>query len=76
MREFAGAAFSYAGLDYRRDVKPDPELYRPAEVHLLRRGAGKARRALGWTRRIGSEELVREMVDADCRALEIEHPRG
>ena len=32
MREFADAAFSYAGLDYRRYVKPDPDLYRPAEI--------------------------------------------
>ena len=28
MREFADAAFSYPGLDYRRYVKPDPKLYR------------------------------------------------
>ena len=49
MREFADAAFSYAGLDYRRYVKPDPELYSPAEVNLLRGDASKARRVLGWT---------------------------
>jgi hypothetical protein len=35
VREFAGAACSHAGLDYRRYVKPDPDLYRPAEVNLL-----------------------------------------
>ena len=62
MREFAGATCSHAGLNYRRYVKPDPALYRPAEVHLLRGDAAKTRRALGWTHRIGSEELVREMV--------------
>jgi hypothetical protein len=45
-----------------RYVKPDPGLYRPAEGNLLRRDAGKSRRPLGWTHRIGSEELVREMV--------------
>jgi GDPmannose 4,6-dehydratase len=57
-------------------VKPDPEPYRPAEGNLLRRDAGKTRRPLGWRHRIGFEELVREMVDEDCRALGIEHPRG
>ena len=72
VREFADAAFSYAGLDYRRYVQPDPDLYRPAEVNLLRGDAAKARRVLGWTHRIGFEELVREMVDEDCRALGIE----
>jgi GDPmannose 4,6-dehydratase len=43
-------------------VKPDPELYGPAEVNLLRGDAAKARRVLGWTHGIGFEELVREMV--------------
>jgi GDPmannose 4,6-dehydratase len=56
-------------------VKPDPDLYRPAEVNLLRGDAGKARRVMGWRHRIGFEELVREMVDTDCRVLGIERPR-
>jgi GDPmannose 4,6-dehydratase len=43
-------------------VKPDPNHDRPAEVHLLRGAAGKTRRVLGWTHRIGFEDLVREMV--------------
>jgi GDPmannose 4,6-dehydratase len=75
VREFAGAVFPYAGLDYRRYVKPDAELYRPAEGNLLGGDAGKTRRALGWTLRIGFEELVRDMVGRTA-ALGIEHPRG
>jgi hypothetical protein len=62
VREFADAAFSYAGLDYRPYVKPNRELYRAAEVGLLGGDASKARRVLGWTHRIGFEELVREMI--------------
>ena len=58
--------------DCRRHVKPDPQLFRPAEVNLLRGDAGKARRVLGWTHHIGFQELVREMVDEDCRAVGIE----
>jgi len=42
---------------------------------LLRGDAGKTRRALGWTHRIDLEELVREMVDEDCRAVGIERAR-
>ena len=72
VREFAELAFSYAGLDFRRYVKPDPDLYRPAEVNLLRGDASKAHRVLGWTHRIRFEDLVKEMVDEDCRALGIE----
>jgi len=69
VREFADLAFSRAGLDYRQYVKPDPELFRPAEVNLLQGNSAKARRVLGWTNQVGFEELVREMVDEDCRAL-------
>jgi GDPmannose 4,6-dehydratase len=72
VREFADLAFSHAGLDYRRYVTPDPELYRPAEVNLLRGDASKAHRVLGWTHHVRFEDLVREMVDEDCRALGIE----
>jgi GDPmannose 4,6-dehydratase len=71
VRDFVELAFSYAGLDYRKHVKTDPELYRPAEVNLLRGDASKACRLLGWSPRIGFEELVREMVEADCRAMAV-----
>jgi GDPmannose 4,6-dehydratase len=71
VREFVDRAFSRAGLDYRLYVKTDPELFRPAEINLLKGDAGKACRVLGWSHSIGFEELIREMVDEDCRALGI-----
>jgi GDPmannose 4,6-dehydratase len=69
VREFVELAFGRVGLDYCKYVKPDPELYRPAEVNLLHGDAGKARRVLGWNCQIGFEDLVHEMVEEDCRAL-------
>jgi GDPmannose 4,6-dehydratase len=72
VREFADLAFSHAGLDYREYVKPDPLLYRPAEVNLLQGDAAKARAVLGWRHQVGFGDLVREMVDEDCRALGVE----
>ena len=48
VREFAELAFSYAGLDYRDYVSPDPALHRPAEVNLLLGDASKAKAKLGW----------------------------
>jgi GDPmannose 4,6-dehydratase len=69
VREFAELAFAQAGLDYRDYVKPDPELFRPAEVNVLMGDASKARKTLGWEHRVGFEQLVREMVDTDCRNL-------
>lgn len=69
VREFAELAFAQVGLDYRQYVIPDPGLYRPAEVTALQGDPGKARRVLGWSHRVGFEALVREMVEADCRAM-------
>jgi GDPmannose 4,6-dehydratase len=69
VREFADLAFAHAGLNYRDYVMPDADLFRPAEVNILQGDASKARQKLGWEHRIGFEALVREMVEADCRAL-------
>jgi GDPmannose 4,6-dehydratase len=69
VREFVELAFSHVGLDYRKYVVTDLDLFRPAEVNLLLGDCSKARGKLGWKSRVGFEELVREMVDEDCRAL-------
>jgi GDPmannose 4,6-dehydratase len=69
VRELADLAFSHAGLDYRDFVKVDPAHFRPAEVNVLCGDASKARRELGWSHGVAFDDLVREMVDADCRAL-------
>ena len=57
------------GLDYREYVVGDPTLFRPAEVNLLQGDSTKAQSILGWQSTITFEALVREMVEADCRAL-------
>jgi GDPmannose 4,6-dehydratase len=69
VREFCERAFGEAGLDWRDYVKVDDRFYRPAEVELLIGDASKARRELGWEPRYTFESLVREMVEADLRAL-------
>ena len=67
VREFAEMAFGIKGLDYTKYVVNDPELFRPSEVNLLQGDAGKSRRVLGWRHRTGFADLVREMVENDCR---------
>jgi GDPmannose 4,6-dehydratase len=67
VREFAELAFSFAGLDYRDYVVTDQALHRPAEVNLLLGNASKAKQRLGWDYRVRFEDLVREMVESDCR---------
>ena len=69
VREFAELAFSCAGLDHRDYVVTDPALHRPAEVTLLLGDASKAKARLGWEYRCRFEDIVREMVEADCRAM-------
>lgn len=70
VRDFCDAAFSHAGLDYRKYVVEDPQFFRPAEVDLLIGDATKARNVLGWKPEYDFESLVREMVDCDLKALE------
>jgi GDPmannose 4,6-dehydratase len=67
VRDFVDLAFREVGLDYREFARPDPALFRPAEVNVLLGDATHARKKLGWSHKIGFGELVREMVDADCR---------
>ena len=69
VRDFASLAFSHAGLDWRDFVETDSKLLRPAEVHLLRGDATKARRVLGWTPKVSLAELAAMMVEADLERV-------
>ena len=63
--EFCELAFGYVGLDWRQCVTIDKDLFRPAEVEVLRGDASRAERVLGWKPEISFEELVHLMVDRD-----------
>ena len=65
VREFCEKAFGRVGLDYNDFVEVDPRYYRPAEVDLLWGDPTKAKEKLGWVPRVGFQELVEMMVDAD-----------
>ncbi|HEY7335601.1 MAG TPA: GDP-mannose 4,6-dehydratase [Bryobacteraceae bacterium] len=69
VREFVELAFGIAGLDHHDLVVVDPALYRPAEAEVLSGNPTKARSALAWSPTWKFEDLVREMVEADCCAL-------
>ena len=72
VRDFVRLAFLYAGLDYEEYVMIDPQLHRPAEVDLLVGNPAKAHARLGWSSKVSMEQLVWEMVEADCRAVGIQ----
>jgi GDPmannose 4,6-dehydratase len=70
VREYIQEAFGCVGLDWKKHVKIDKKLYRPAEVELLVGDASKAKRKLGWKPKVTFKELVKIMVQADLRLLE------
>ena len=69
VREFCEIAFDHAGLDWKKHVKVDQALFRPAEVSILRGDPSTARRQLKWKPTTSFDALVRMMVDADLERV-------
>jgi GDPmannose 4,6-dehydratase len=69
VRDMCRVAFAHAGLDMEQHVVIDPDLFRPAEVDVLRGNAAKSKARLGWAPTISFEDMIREMVDADMERL-------
>ena len=65
VRQLCELAFASQGLDWEEHVVVDAKFIRPAEVDLLVADPAKARRELGWDPKVGFEQLVQLMVDAD-----------
>lgn len=72
VREFVQTAFSIVGLEWETYVRVDPRYFRPSEVDSLRADPSKAARVLGWKARTSFEDLVHEMVSADCDDVGVE----
>ena len=53
-------------------IRIDPKYFRPTEVDLLIGDPTKAREKLGWTHKTRFDELVKEMVAADRKAIDRE----
>ena len=86
VRDFVNTAASELGMDIRWVgagveemgfnsqgkciVAVDPRYFRPTEVETLLGDATKAKTKLGWTPRIGFNDLVAEMVREDLKSAE------
>ncbi len=66
VREFLELAFDRVKLDWKQYVDCDQRYCRPAEVDMLCGDASKAKRILGWQPKVGFEELVTIMIEADA----------
>jgi GDPmannose 4,6-dehydratase len=70
VEEIVDLAFARVSLDWHDHVRVDDSLLRGrAELHDLVGDASKARRQLGWSPRVGFEDLVRLLVDAALARL-------
>jgi GDPmannose 4,6-dehydratase len=70
VEEIVDLAFARVSLDWHDHVRVDDSLLRGrAELHDLVGDATKARRQLGWSPRVGFEDLVRLLVDAALARL-------
>ena len=65
VRDFARAAFKTVNLDYKKYIKIDKRLERPAEVQTLLGSCSKAKRVLKWKPKYNFQALVKDMVRAD-----------
>ena len=73
VQELVEVAFAHAGLDWRKYVRLDPKLIRPAEVEHLIGDSTKARAQLGWAPSVDFDGLIKMMVDADLERLSSPH---
>src|ERR1700735_830380 len=69
--ELVELAFKVVGLDWHDHVVTDAAFIRPAEVDRLCANPAKASSELGWEPKIGFEELVTMMVEADLELLSV-----
>jgi GDPmannose 4,6-dehydratase len=69
VQEFLDETFRLAQLDVASHVRFDAAYLRPAEVNFLRGDASRAKARLGWEPQTHFSQLVRLMLEADCRAV-------
>ena len=70
VQELVEVAFAEVDLDWKKYVRNDPTLVRPAEVDLLVGDYSKAKRLLGWAPEVGFKELIGMMVKSDLKQLQ------
>ena len=64
LKDFAAAAFTHFGLDWRDHVESDPALFRPTDIAISAGDASKAHAQLGWRAQTHMEDVVRLMAEA------------
>ncbi len=86
VQEFVETAFKIAGLpDWKKYVEFDKRYFRPTEVNHLVADDSKARKELGWSPKVGIENLIKIMLKHDlivqglsekAEKIKVENPVG
>lgn len=71
VEEFVNEAFRYANLNPKDHIKIDPRYFRPVEVEQLIADPRKAKEKMGWDPKVKFKDLVKIMIDADMRAIDL-----
>lgn len=69
VQDFLEVAFTSVGLNWEDYVVIDPRLFRATEVDLLVGDPSKALAQLGWSPKTKFADLVKLMVESDCKNL-------
>ena len=76
VREFLEEAFRLAGIkDWKKYIECDKRYLRPTDVEYQVGDISKARKKLGWKPKTSFKELVRIMLEADCKKLGVSLPK-
>src|SRR5262252_7167548 len=76
--EWHGSGVDEKGLEVRSGqvlIEVDARYFRPTEVDLLVGDPSKAQKRLGWRHKTSFDDMVKEMVTADLRAVRDETER-
>ncbi len=74
VEEFLEVAFGYVNLDWHDYIEIDPRYFRPIDVDWLQADISKVKKTLDWSPRVSFHELIKIMVDADLRRVNLAAP--
>lgn len=74
VQEFLEEAFRLSGLKWQDHVGIKPELFRPSEIAILQGDNTKARAQLGWEPKVKFKDLVRILLEEDCKKVGVKFP--
>ena len=63
LESFVSIAFATFGLDWRKHVEQNPDLFRPTDLMVSSADPGKAKVKLGWEACFGLNEVIKGMID-------------